>query len=84
MSSRSIEELPDLISEYLSNHADKVLANIERSQQFLSNKLDDFVDQLLCLRADISKPKIENEQLKKSLAWFQMRQLQFLLQFTRM
>lgn len=68
MSRCSIKELPDVISEFLSNHTDKVLSNIERSQQFLSNKIDDFGGQIVILKAEISKLKAENEQLKKSLS----------------
>lgn len=68
MSRWKMEELPELISDYLSKHADKLIGKIERSQQFLSDKLDDFNDEIFKLKAEIGKLKVENEQLKKSLA----------------
>lgn len=63
-----MEELPELISEYLAKHADKLIGKIERSQQFLSDKLDDFNGEILKLKAEIGKLRAENEQLKSSLA----------------
>lgn len=64
----SLKELPDLLSKALTEHANRLLANIEHSQQFLSDKLDDFGDQILKLKAEISKLKNENDCLRKDLA----------------
>lgn len=64
----NIEELPDFLSRTLNDHTNKVLMNIERGQQFLSDKLDDFSDQIVMLKSEVRKLKAENEQLKTTLA----------------
>lgn len=63
-----LEELPDFLSRALTDHTNKVLMNIERGQQFLSDKLDDFGDQIVKLKSEVRKLKAENEQLKAALA----------------
>lgn len=64
----NVAELPNLISNALNEHANKLLANIEHSQQFLSDKLDDFGNQIIQLKSEIAKLKSENTFLKKTLS----------------
>lgn len=67
MAQISLKELPDLISKALADQANRLLSNIEHSQQFLSDKLDEFGAQIITLKAEIGKLKLENDSLRKAL-----------------
>ena len=64
----SMAELPNLISKALTEQANRLYMSIEHSQQFLSDKLDDFGEQILKLKTEVVKLRAENDYLKKSVA----------------